>query len=280
MKKLIALFYIFLLACDTGNLTVVSDLPKSLKEASGLEQISNSNLLWMINDSGNKSILYGLDTLGKIKKRLKINSKNHDWEDLTSDELGNIYIGDFGNNRNERKNLRILKVSNKSLNSNKEIDAEKISFFYPDQTKFPPKNKKLHYDCEAFFHYNDSLFLFTKSRTKKDFGKTNLYKIPAVKGHHEAEFVSSFNTCADFGCWITSADINSAENKIALLTEHSVWVISDFKATNFFEGTIVSYPFEHYSQKESVIFKNDTLIYVTDERSKGKGGKLYSFLLE
>jgi hypothetical protein len=268
-----------LVSCNTGNLTVVTDLPRTLSEASGIEKVNNSPFIWMINDSGNKSILYGLDSLGTIKKQVNIKAKNHDWEDLASDKSGNLYIGDFGNNENKRKNIVILKVMNDSLKSLGGIDVEEISFFYPEQKQFPPVKNKMHFDCEAFFHYNDSLFLFTKSRTKNELGKTNLYKIPAIKGHHKAEFISSFTTCDDYGCWITSADINEEENKIAILTEHTVWIISDFKSSNFFSGIITKYPFNHSSQKESVLFKNDSTLYITDERSKAKGGKLYELTI-
>ena len=280
MKKILSLFYVLFVGCNTGNLVVISDLPKSLHEASGIEKLNNSDLIWMINDSGNKSILYGLDTLGTIKKQLKIKSKNHDWEELTKDKLGNLYIGDFGNNANKRKNLVILKVMNDSLKSSDAIGVEQISFYYPEQKKFPPKANKMHFDSESFFHYNDSLFLFTKSRTKADLGKTNLYKIPAEKGHHKAIFVSSFTTCSEYGCWITSADINEAENKIALLTEHSVFIFENFNSSDFFSGSVRQYPFNHHSQKESVIFKNDTLLYITDERLGPKGGNLYTLKIE
>lgn len=275
MKKLIALFYLILFACDTGNLIVITDLPKTLSEASGLETTSESNFLWMINDGGNKPVLYGLDTLGVIKKQIKINAKNNDWEDLASDKAGNIYIGDFGNNANDRKKLVIYKVSNDSINTNKEIDVEKISFYYPEQKNYPPKNKNRHFDCESFIFYNDSLFLFTKSRTKDDYGKTNLYKIPAKKGRHKAEYISSFTTCNSYSCWVTSADINASENKVVLLTEHSAWIFNDFKSSNFFKGNITQFPLEHYSQKESVLFKNDSTLYITDERTGSKGGNLY-----
>lgn len=277
MKKLIALFYIFLLACDTGNLKVVTDLPRSLNEASGLEKTTHSELLWMINDSGNKPVLFGLDTLGTIKKQLKINAQNRDWEDLASDKNGNIYIGDFGNNSNQRKNLTILKILSDSLSSDKKIDAEKITFHYPEQTDFPPKNKHMQFDCESFIFYNDSLFLFTKSRSRKDFGRTNLYKIPAEKGHYKAEYISTFNTCNNHGCWVTSADIDDSENSIVLLTENSAWVFTDFKSSDFFKGNVTQYSFEHYSQKESAIFKNDSTLYITDERNGLKGGNLYEF---
>ena len=277
-KKLITLLSLLIIACDTGNLTVVADLPRALSEASGIENVNNSEFLWMINDSGNNPILFGLENSGAIKKQIKIKAKNHDWEDLAADKLGNIYIGDFGNNANKRKDLVILKVNNDSLNY-ENIGVEKISFYYPEQTEFPPNTNDMHFDSEAFFHFKDSLFLFTKSRAKNDFGKTNLYKIPATAGNHKAQYVSSFNTCNNFGCWVTSVDINDAGNKIALLTEHSVWIISDFKTSNFFSGTIIKYSFNHSSQKESVLFKNDSTLYITDERSGVKGGNLYEFSL-
>ncbi len=99
MNKLPLLIIILCFSCQTGNLSVIADLPNSLKETSAVELIGNSNLIWVIEDAGNKNILYGLNTKGKIVKEIKItNAKNTDWEDLASDSLGNIYIGDFGNN--------------------------------------------------------------------------------------------------------------------------------------------------------------------------------------
>lgn len=275
MKKLIVLSYILLIACNTGNLTIIADLPMSLKEASGLEKTPNSNLLWMINDSGNKPILYGIDTLGAIKKQLKINAKNRDWEDLASDDKGNLYIGDFGNNDNDSKNLSILMVNKNDLNTTKTINPKQILFTYPEQTKFPPKKKKRHFDCEAFFHYNDSLYLFTKSRNSEDKGKTNLYQIPAKPGKFKAKYLNSFSTCNDSGCWVTSADINNKKDKIVLLTEHSAFIFSNFKENDFLSGDFRQLYFNHKSQKESVIFKNDSTLLITDEYLGVNGGNLY-----
>lgn len=36
--------------------------------------------------------------------------ENNDWEDIAKDKNGFTYIGDFGNNDNDRKNLAIYKV--------------------------------------------------------------------------------------------------------------------------------------------------------------------------
>lgn len=280
MNKLVLLIFFITSSCNIGYLKVIADLPKALNEASGIETTKNSNLIWMLNDGGNKPVLFGVSRRGKIKKELKINAKNNDWEDLASDNKGNLYIGDFGNNTNKRKNLAILKVSNDSLNNLGKINIERISFSYPNQTKFPPKKDKRLFDCEAFFHFNDSLFLFTKSRVKDDFGKTNLYKIPANKGNHVAEFVSSFNSCPELDCWITSADISDDGKNVVILNSKSVWLFTDFKGSDFFNGNATEFPLNHNSQKEGVCFKNKNTLYITDEKAHGFEGNLYEFKID
>lgn len=267
-------------ACNTGNLNVIADLPKTLNEVSGTETTSNIDWVWMLNDGGNEARIYGVNNKGNIKKELKINAQNNDWEDLTSDQNGNLYIGDFGNNNNKRKNLTVLKISVDSLKNKSNINIDRISFKYPNQTKFPPKKKSMYFDCEAFFHYNDSLYLFTKSRVKNDFGKTNLYKIPTKAGHHIAEFVSSFNSCNDLGCWITSADISNDGKSVAILSPKSVYVFTNFTNDDFFSGTLKQYDFSFESQKEGVCFKDNQTLYITDEKAHGKGGNLYEFKLD
>jgi len=266
-------------SCNTGNLDVIADLSSDLREVSGTETVSGSDLVWMLNDSGNAPRLYGMNSLGKIIRELSIDAENNDWEDLTSDKNGNLYIGDFGNNLSKRKNLVILKVNAKDLKSESLVSIERISFRYPDQLLFPPQKQQLYFDSEAFFHYNDSLYIFTKSRVRNNFGKTNLYKIPAKQGHHEAKLIGSFNTCANIDCWITSADISEDTKQVVLLTSKSAWSFTDFQTDDFFGGTSVEFPFEHSSQKEGVCFKDSTTLYITDEKSHGSGGNLYEFKL-
>ena len=111
--KTLFLSLFIMLSCDTGKLTVIADSPSSLKEISAIEKTALSNTLWVIQDAGNNNHLYGLNTKGDIIKDISIdNIQNIDWEDLTSDHLGNLYIGDFGNNNKTRKHFAIYKVSN------------------------------------------------------------------------------------------------------------------------------------------------------------------------
>lgn len=278
MKPYIFIFSLLLLSCNrSDNLKVIADVPSVLKEVSGMEVVAESPYVWMINDSGNKPRLFGLSTDGKIKKELKIKAKNHDWEDLTSDNEGNIYIGDFGNNTNKRQNLAILKVSKDSLNRAGKIDVERIHFSYENQKEFPPKKKHLYFDCEAFVYHNNFFYLFSKTRVKGDFGTTNLYRIPATPGEHVATFIDSFKTCSSLNCWITSADLSADGKTLVLLTSDQIWEFTDFENDQFFSGTIKMHDLGFSSQKESICFYDENTLFVSDERAYGEGGNVYEF---
>lgn len=283
MKKLLLLSCLFLLmSCENyGQLKVKANLSKSLNEVSGIQYSEKENGFWMLNDSGNKPHLYLVSEAGKILRELKIDKKNNDWEDLTQDKEGNIYIGDFGNNKNERKDLRILKVKVIDLKATNKIEVEKIEFYYPEQQKFPPKKKNKYYDTEAFFELDGFFYIFTKSRVKDEYGKTFLYQVPNKKGNHKAKLISQFETIGTgWDCSITGADISKDGKKVALITHQAVWVFSDFNAPDFFSGNVKEYPFTFISQKESVTFKNDSTIYIADEQRKMSGRNLYLFELK
>jgi hypothetical protein len=274
MRKLFLLFLVFISCTNFGQLTLVNDLSKLLKEVSGNEIIVNSDLIWMINDSGNKSEVFGVSQAGKIESVVKVNAKNHDWEDLTSDDAGNLYIGDFGNNSGKRKKLHILKISNQDLLNKSKVAVEKITFEYP---KLPNEKKKNSYDAEGFFYYKDFFYIFTKSRQKKKLGKTLLFRVPNKIGKNKAEFISEYSFCNDIDCRITAADISKNGEKVVLLTHKSVIVLKGFKNDDFFSGTVNEIPLNHISQKEGICFKDETTVFITDEYSHYTKGNLYSY---
>lgn len=281
MKRLIFYTLLFTLYSCTnfGQPKVITDLSKELKEVSGNEVSQNNQFVWMINDGGNKERLYGVSFDGKIIKEIKVDAKNHDWEDLTKDDEGNIYIGDFGNNQNRRKNLKILKISQQDL-SEDEVSVEKIAFEYPEQKDFPPKKKERFYDTEAFFYWNNYFYIFTKSRVGTAYGTTFLYRIPAnSKKKHKAKRLGKFENCGSNACWITSAAISPDKSKVVLLSQKNAIVFSDFIGDDFFSGTKQTFSFTTNSQKEGVCFENNTTLLITDEYSRGTGGNLYELKL-
>ena len=282
MKTLLLSVGMFFLShCQTQTpqkLETITELPHQIKEASACEISKASDLIWTIEDQGNKNILFGFDKKGTLQKKIKItNVKNHDWEDLTSDDEGNIYIGDFGNNDNERKNLAIYKINAEDLAKDEAQASEIIQFYYPEQTEFPPKKKNRIFDVESFFFYQNQFYLFTKNRSSKSDGTTNLYrvennpnkKIPAQK-------LSSFVTCDNFNhCAVTSAAISPDKKKVAILTSDKVWIFRDFKNDDFFSGKSEKIELNHFTQKEGLCFENDHSILITDEASKKGNSFLY-----
>lgn len=281
LKRFYLILFMICLGCTQDNLRIVADLPYAVKEVSGMEMDKNNTIFWMVNDAGNAPILFSVNTEGNITHTVKVNTKNIDWEELTSDDDGNLYIGDFGNNRNDRKDLSILIVKNNQLKSDKPIDVGKISFNYPNQDQFPPKKDKRFYDCEAFFFLNDSLYLFTKSRVKDAYGKSTLFRLPAKPGHYVAEEITHFNTpCNRKTCWVTSADISPDKTQVALLTPTAILLYSDFEGHDFLNGNLTEFKFEFITQKESIYFKDNSTLYLADEYIFGFGGNLYEFKLK
>jgi len=273
MKKALLYFLLFLfISCENyGQLTVVSKLPSALREVSGIESVFNSDLIWMVNDSGNKPRIFGINQQGETEKVIKVNAKNHDWEDLASDKKGNLYVGDFGNNNRKRKKLTIFKIANQDLLNADKVKVTEISFEYP----ISKKKKKVSYDAEGFFYHQNYFYIFTKSRTKKNLGKTLLFKVPNIVGKHIAEFISEYEFCDSINCRITSADISEDGKKVVLLNHQAVFVLSNFKHDDFFSGELKELPLGHISQKESISFKDKNTLYITDEKSKTNGGNLY-----
>jgi len=239
--------------------------------------ISRNNL-WSHNDSGGEPELYTFDTLGNLLKVLKIsNASNHDWEDLAQDSAGNFYVGDFGNNTNDRTNLRIYKIPSPTTIAGSYVTATKINFTYPDQQDFPPADSLKNFDMEAMIAFRNNLYLFSKNRTNPYTGYTHLYRLPDVAGTYTAELLDSFYTggAPEFTSNITSADISPDGSKLVLLNATGCWLFTDFAGDNFFQATARHFQFNIFSQFEAICFINNSELYLTDEYGTGLGQKLY-----
>lgn len=275
----ILILFALTLACqqDNGLLSTCFSLPKKLKEVSGIIYTPKSDLIWTLEDSGNENKIYSLGPKGTIEKTITINNTlNTDWEDITKDEEGNLYIGDFGNNDNTRRDLCIYKIEKKSLDKENAIPAYKVAFEYPEQKGFPPKKRALFYDVEGFFEYQNHFYLFTKNRSKGFDGTALVYKIPNKPGFHQAQLIGKFQSCDDYNhCAITSAAISPDNSKVVILSHSKVWLFEHFQGDDFLKGTKNELDLHHYSQKEAVCFKDNDTLLIADEKNGKTGGKVY-----
>lgn len=194
----------------TGSLKQLFTLDSTLHESSAL--CFWNDLFWTLNDSGGEPCLYGFEPNNKnIKHIISVkNAKNTDWEALAQDEHY-FYIGDFGNNRGNRKDLCIFKiVKNKIRNTKSEVHAECIEFVYPDQKKFKPRNLKNKWDCESMIVYHDSLLIITKNWVN---GFSSIYELPKKPGSYTALKLSTFNAEGQ----VTDASLSANEKLLAIV---------------------------------------------------------------
>ncbi|MFW2135408.1 hypothetical protein ACK2M7_03820 [Chryseobacterium sp. TY4] len=284
---LLSVSTIGLFSCQSptdSKLEVLTTLPKVIKEASAAEITPASpDLVWTIEDQKNDNILFGFTKNGELKKEIRINNvENNDWEDLTADDAGNIYIGDFGNNDNKRQNLAIYKISALDLTKDQTEASGIVEFYYPEQTEFPAKKKDRIYDAESFFIFNNQFYLFTKNRSSKFDGTTSLYRVDNKPGQRlPAKKISSFKTCDNFNhCAVTSAAISPDKKKVAILSSDKVWIFTDFKGDDFFSGKSQMIELDHYTQKEGLTFETNDSLLITDEAAKKGESFLYRLKLK
>ena len=239
---------------------VVEDinLSKKLDETSGLEIINKQ--LVTINDSGNDPVLFYINESGNILDERKLNCcKNNDWESLAADS-DYVYIADFGNNYDTRKNLSIIKIPiDKSSNENPEI----INFLYPEQKKFKRIYRRSEYDAEALISFGDILLIFTKNKRKKI---TEIYSLPKYGGNFQAQKIGSLNTESI----VTGADYDKKTNTLVLTStinfdEYYILVINDFSLNNI-DHKINTYEIPiGKTQVEAIKIIDENTFWITSE---------------
>ena len=253
----------------------VSLLPNIVWETSGLVAGTN-NSVWTHNDSGGKPILYKLDDKGEIIRKLYIKGvKNIDWEDLANDYKGNVYIADIGNNLNKRKNLQILKIPHPDSLDTDSVRPKIIRFNYENQKQFPPNKTKLNFDAEALIAYEDSLYIFTKNRTKPYSKYTYIYAIPNKEGKYIAVLKDSLflPKTKKLHSWVTSATRHPKQDIVILISHKKAWIINNFR--NKKERKLIRAKISGiYSQKEAIAFDLDGRVWITNEKYKCLRSKL------
>ncbi len=249
-------------------------LPETLPEVSGLA-ISSPDSLWWHNDSGAGPVLYCTDRNGAVLKTATLNRLQHeDWEDLTRDTEGRLFIGDFGNNRNQRQNLRIYRYDPGTE------QTDSILFRYPDQDAFPPPPSACNFDMEGFVFFNDSLHLFSKNRVSAGNYYTKHYVLPAKPGIYTAQLRDSLLLPKRV---VTGAAISPDGKTVALLSyfynfslgfipksRTTVFFLFGFPGTDFTKGQIRKKRIAHGfrpSQFEAIDFTPDGNVIIASEKT-------------
>jgi hypothetical protein len=251
-----------------SKMELVFQLPAELIESSGLIYFHDE--FWSFNDSGGEPILYAIDPLtGKILRRVTItNATNIDWEEVTQDEKY-IYIGDFGNNYGDRKDLKIYRISKTDMIQDKtdySILASIISFSFSDQRSFKKRLLYTRYDCEAMIVWKDSIVVFTKNWIDET---SSVYCFPKMPGTYNISSAFVFRSQG----LVTGAAISDDAKELAICGYEEfipfVWLIKldnsiDFRRT---PKTRRSYISMSGVQTEGICYGPGGYLYLSCERS-------------
>jgi len=245
----------------------VEFLDGQLMENSGL--ILYRGYLWTMNDGGGDPVLYAFHPrTGTVVQSILVNqAKNRDWEDLAQDK-DHIYIGDFGNNSGRRIELHIYIVNKKDIpvGQDYEVPAELIRFEYGERKDKSGRLYRSPFDCEAFFAWNDSLYIFTKDWSDET---TTMYVLPSQPGYYTVYSRDIFPADG----LITGADI-SRNGKMVVLTGYKdyipfTWIFYDYQFPHIFDGKKARLDFWDYVdlQTEGVAILNPQVVFISSEMS-------------
>ncbi len=253
-----------------------AELPKEVNETSGL--FFYNGRLWTHNDSGGKPILYALDTTTfEIVQRITLaHVKNKDWEDVCTDGQ-NVFVGDFGNNKGNRKNLKIYVFPLSSLpdEGDATVTVDSILFRFADQTNFEVRKYEHDYDCEAVFASDECLYLLAKGW---ETGTTRLYRLPKTPGSYVAEVVNNFDSQG----LITGADYDR-EHHVLIVIGYVKTIWKPFMYLVFdFDEAGVKLPNRRFempqlcgAQTEGICFFKDGRCYVSAETSPSMTARVF-----
>ena len=218
------------------TLSLVNNLSDVLQENSGLIRIGD--FLYTFNDSGSGAVVFELDTLGAVLRTIVIaGATNVDWEAITSNST-HVFIGDVGNNNGNRQDLCLYRFLKSDLTLDT-VQAEKLPFYWSDQTQFTSLPNANNYDCEAIVADADSITLFSKNWEDL---QTRRYRLPCFWSDTlAAQLRDSFAVDG----LITDACVDTFLNRSYLLGYKNngnnfytsfVWCLWDYQDQQVFSG--------------------------------------------
>jgi uncharacterized protein YjiK len=243
----------------THKIIRVSNIDAVVKECSGLA--FNNARFYTLGDSGTLPELYVLNKEGELINTITHSDlKNIDWEELCIDKKqGRFFIGDIGNNANQRKDLTVY-----VLDSIKTLST--LQFSYALQKEFPPAKPLKNYDCEAMVYHHDSLFLFSKNRGEP---LVKWYGMSTLKAQQELMPLREIYLKG----MVTAAAYDEKSEQLVLLAYGKLYwfKVKNGDVINAEPWLIKKIPF--YGQIEAICFDDDGGVYFTNEK-----GRLYKIL--
>lgn len=250
----------------------IAELSITMRESSGIVTTGKGGF-WTINDGTNGARLHASDTTGNVYRTITLqNGFNYDWEDMTTDPDGNIYIADTGDKNaayspsQAYDDLSIYKVANPDYHCDNNVNAEIIHL------RFAGSNVD---NVESIFYHDNYIYMVTKSddTSGSNAGKAMLYRVSATPNSLQQQYTPQYITEMDISSpglaldyyQVSSAALSPDGELFVMVGEARLWIIQNFTEGVFFDGQVSTFDFSRRLQRESVDFVGNREIYITDE---------------
>jgi len=244
------------------------DLPREMRESSGLALGQGGRVLWTHNDAGNEPELFAIAPDGRFLGRSRlIGASLVDWEDIEAAPCGQescLWVGDIGDNDGERDHITVYRVVEPRPGADASVAA--LHARYPDGPR----------DAEALFAGPDGdLYVVTKGRR----APIALYRWPASIGAGQVtlEHVRDlFPEPDDESDRVTAATASPAGDRVAIRTYRTVHV---YPMQPLISGAPVrpasiDLSFLGQAQGEAIALGADGAVWLTSEAEDGGAPRL------
>jgi len=180
-------------------------------ESSGLVASRRfSGVFWTHNDHGQSPKLFAISREGGTIGKFKVTGATiSDWEDISIDGAGNLYIADIGNNEFNRDEVQIYRIVEPNPRGAGSVRVTRSWHLkYPNQPK----------DCEAFIVHGNFGYLISKQR--KD-NLVEMFRFPlSATTRVTLQSLGKIRVAGD----VTGGAISRDAQSLALITEKGAYV--------------------------------------------------------
>ena len=168
-----------------GDVTVTGKLDaKEIGESSGLvASRRHADVLYTHNDHGSAPMIFAVRPSGALVRQFRVASKQTDWEDISTDDAGHLYVANTGNNDLKRTTVEVYRLTEPA-----DLDAPALTKKGKPkknggETTLPvehtwrlsfPDNKP--FDCESLFVAGGHAYLVSKAARTGE--QAAMYRFP------------------------------------------------------------------------------------------------------
>ncbi|MDX9754076.1 MAG: hypothetical protein RBU29_08955 [bacterium] len=226
-----------------------------LNEISGVVAAQGAGY-WCHNDGGNAPVLYRVVDDGAVVQRVRLSPPTmDDWEALTTDGKGTLYLADVGDNETRRGQYAIHVVTEPETEAQEMSNIQTYPFVYPQGAS---------YDCEALFWLQGRLYLI-----QKDYSGENaaVFCLDPLEENSitEARYVGELDVqqANRLGRIVTDAAYSANRGELAVLTYFGILLFAVRDEADLLHPPIhiVS---AYFGQSEAICYAGDHLVILNE----------------